>query len=170
MGAVTIRPAQETDFDGLMTLYVEFHAFHVRGVPSRLRLPEPAADLATSERERARMRDQLWAIARDPSAALLLAEASGEVVGLAEVYQRRDDPNPLTVPYTYGYLQSLMVAERWRGRGVGGRLVAAAEGWARARGATQLRLDAWEFAAGPLPFYQALGYQTTKRTLVKSLA
>jgi GNAT superfamily N-acetyltransferase len=48
--------------------------------------------------------------------------------------------------------------------------MAAAEAWARERGATELRLDAWEFAAGPLPFYESLGYQTIKRTLVKPLA
>jgi GNAT superfamily N-acetyltransferase len=47
--------------------------------------------------------------------------------------------------------------ECWSRRGVGGRLMTAAEAWAHARRATQLRLDAWEFAAGPLPFYEALG-------------
>ncbi|HEU0028904.1 MAG TPA: GNAT family N-acetyltransferase [Ktedonobacterales bacterium] len=170
MSDAAIRPAREADFDDLIALYEEFHAFHVRGVPDRLRLPEPSGDPAAGERERAWMREQLRAILRDPDAALLLAEAGGRIVGLAEVYQRRDEPNLWTVQHTYGHLQSLIVTERWRRRGLGGRLVAAAEAWARERGATQLRLEAWEFAAGPLPFYKSLGYQTVKRELVRPLA
>lgn len=169
MSDVTIRPAQERDFDDLTALYEEFHTFHVRGVPGWLRLPVSFADPGQHERDRAKIREQLAAIMSDPGAALLLAEAEGHIVGLGEVYLRRDEECPLTIQYTYGHLQSLMVTERWRGHGIGRQLLAAAEDWAREREATQLRLDAWEFAAGPLPFYEALGYQTTKHELVKSL-
>src|SRR5262249_33269375 len=112
---------------------------------------------------------QLAAIVHDPSAALLCAEVRGEVVGLAEVYLRRDEPHPLRRETTYGYLQSLMVTERWRRCGIGGRLIAAAEAWARVLGATQLRLDAWEFTGGPSPFYEGHGYLTVKREFVKDL-
>jgi GNAT superfamily N-acetyltransferase len=167
---VTIRPAREADFDDVIALYEEFHAFHVLGAPHRLRLPASATDPAQRKEERVQIRALLAAVLENTGAALLLAEAAGQIVGLAEMYLRRDEAHPLTIQYTYGYLQSLMVTERWRGRGVGGRLMAATEAWARERGATQMRLDAWKFAAGPLPFYEALGYQTIKRELVKSLA
>jgi diamine N-acetyltransferase len=167
---VTIRPAQEEDFAALTALYEEFHAFHVRGVPTRLRLPDAADDPAARVGASAEFRTQLEALVYDPHATLLCAEADGRIVGLAEVYLRRDEPHPLTHQYSYGYLQSLMVAERWRGHGVGRELTAAAESWARKRGATQLRLSAWEFAGGPVPFYEALGYQTMKREFMKLLA
>jgi GNAT superfamily N-acetyltransferase len=170
MSDVTIRPTRETDIDNLIALYEEFHTFHVLGAPTRLRLPAPSDDRAQYEEEWAQIRAQLLAILQDANTALLLAEAAGQIVGLAEIYLRRDEANPLTVQHTYSHLQSLIVTERWRGRGVGARLMAVAEAWARKRGATELRLDAWEFAAGPLPFYEALGYQTVKRTLVKPLA
>ena len=39
----------------------------------------------------------------------------------------------------------------------------------RERDATQMKLDAWEFAAGPLGFYEKNGYKTLKRTLIKEL-
>jgi GNAT superfamily N-acetyltransferase len=164
---VMIRPVREADIDELVALYEEFHAFHVLGVPTRLRQRLPSAD---PEGERARIRAQLLALMGVASAALLLAEAEGHIVGLAEVYLRRDEANELTIQYTYGHLQSLMVTERWRKQGIGRRLMAAAEAWAREHGATQVRLDAWEFAAGPLTFYEALGYQTIRRTLVRPLA
>ena len=32
-----------------------------------------------------------------------------------------------------------------------------------------MKLDAWEFAAGPLGFYEKNGYKTLKRTLIKEL-
>jgi GNAT superfamily N-acetyltransferase len=169
MSRASIRRAQEADFDDVTALYEEFHVFHVLGVPSRLRLPPSFSDPAPREGERAQLRALLVAILQNTSAALLLAEAEGKIVGLAEVYLRSDEVHSLTVQHTYGYLQSLTVAERWRRHGVGAQLLAQVEKWARERGATQLRLDTWEFAAGPLPFYEGLGYQTIKRTLVKPL-
>jgi GNAT superfamily N-acetyltransferase len=166
---MTLRPAQEEDFAALTALYEEFHAFHVRGVPTRLRLPDAADDPAARVEATAQIRTQLEALVGDPHTTLLCAEADGRIVGLAEVYLRRDEPHPLIHQYTYGYLQSLMVTERWRGHSVGRELIAAAEAWAREHGATQLRLSAWEFAGGPVPFYEALGYQTMKRELMKPL-
>lgn len=159
-----IRPADDRDLDGVMALYEEFHAFHVAGVPERLRAMVP---LSAAEREE--LREQLRAILLDPQAALFVAEEAGALIGLAEVYLRRDEEHPLRVAYTYGHLQSLMVRAASRREGVGRRLVAAAEDWARARGASELRLDTWEFAAGPLPFYERLGYTTLKRALVRRL-
>jgi hypothetical protein len=86
MSEVAIRPAREADFDDLIALYGEFHAFHVRGVPNRLSLPELSGDSGKGGWGQAWMREQLRAITRDPAAGLLLAEAGGRVVGLAEVY------------------------------------------------------------------------------------
>ena len=45
----------------------------------------------------------------------------------------------------------------------------AAQDWARARGAAEMRLDIWEFPAGPLLFYQKLGYRILRRSLVREL-
>jgi GNAT superfamily N-acetyltransferase len=160
-----IRRAHEADLDDMIALYEEFHAFHVHGVPDRLRLPERPGDPEL----RAEVRELLLTLLRDPEAALFVAEVDGALIGLAEVYLRRDAPHPLTVSHTYGYLQSLVVTAEQRGRGLGTRLVVAAENWARGQGATQLRLETWEFPASPLPFYEALGYRTAKRALVKPL-
>lgn len=167
MPDAVIRPARDEDLDAMMALYAEFHAFHVAGVPDRLRpMPPP------SPAQREELRELLRAILRNPQAAIIVALESGEedrLVGLAEVYLRRDEEHPLSIAYTYGYLQSLMVAATHRRKGLGRQLVASAEEWARARGASELRLEAREFAAGPLPFYEALGYRTIKRTLVRPL-
>jgi GNAT superfamily N-acetyltransferase len=164
MNDVTLRLADMQDLEALCRLYVEFHEFHVRGVPARLMsLGEPDA-YDCSE-----MYPKLEKIINNEDSAIFLAEVSGQPVGLAEVYVREDQPDPARVSRKYGHLQSLMVQEEFRRHGAGGRLLEAAEKWGKERGATELRLDTWEFAEGPLEFYEHRGYRTLRRTLVREL-
>ena len=158
---VKIRQAAEADIDQVLALFHEFHEFHVRGVPDRLRIPHPYDDTAA--------RETLLSILHNTEAALFVAEEGGRLLGLAEVYLRQDTPHPAAIDYEYGYLQSLIVTASMRRRGLGRQLVAAAEQWSREHGASEMRLACWEFAEGPLPFYEALGYRTMKRTLVRPL-
>jgi GNAT superfamily N-acetyltransferase len=159
--SVSVRRANEADLGQVLALFHEFHEFHVRGVPDRLRIPHPYDDAAA--------RDTLHGILHNVDAALIVAEEHRRLVGLAEVYLRHDTPHPAAIEYTYGYLQSLIVTASLRRSGLGRQLVAAAEQWSHEHGATEMRLACWEFADGPLPFYEALGYRTMKRTLVRSL-
>jgi GNAT superfamily N-acetyltransferase len=62
-----------------------------------------------------------------------------------------------------------MVQETYRGHGIGTRLVEAAERWARGQGATEVRVETWEFVEGPLAFYERMGYRTLRRTVVREL-
>ena len=55
------------------------------------------------------------------------------------------------------YVAKLWVHERARGRGVGTKLLAAAEELARSRGCTGVSLDTFEYQARP--FYEKLGYE-----------
>lgn len=159
--AVDIRPANEADLEHVLALFHEFHEFHVRGVPDRLRVPDPYDDTTA--------RETLAHILHDKDAALFVAQKRGQLVGLAEVYLRHDPPHPAAIAYVYGYLQSLIVTASIRRRGLGQRLLATAERWSLEHGASEMRLACWEFADGPLPFYEAQGYHTMKRTLVRSL-
>jgi GNAT superfamily N-acetyltransferase len=158
MDTPAIQPATEQDIDGLVTLYTEFHEFHVLGVPDRLR--KPAIYDETT------LRRTLRELVQRNDAQIFVVSLAGELVGLAEVYLRQDEPHPLTIARRYGYLQSLIVSAPYRKSGLGKQLVAAAHEWARAQDATELQMDIWEFAEGPLHFYEALGYRTLKRHLV----
>jgi GNAT superfamily N-acetyltransferase len=145
-------------------LYFEFHEFHVRGVPDRLlSLGDPDA-FDSSE-----LCSALEKIIENEDAALFLAEVAGQPMGLAEVCVRQDEPHPAKISRTYGHLQSLIVGEAFRRQSIGGQLVEAAQRWAGEKGATEMRLDTWEFADGPLGFYERLGYRTLRRTLVREL-
>lgn len=163
--APQIRVATREDRDTLRRLYYAFHEFHVLGVPSHLHSLGPYETYDWAAFDKA-----IGEIFSNPDAAILLMEVNGEPVGFVEVYLKQDDAsNEAIVPYRYGHVQSLFVTASLRGRGLGRQLLASAECWVRERGATKMKLDTWEFAAGPLGFYERNGYKTLKRTLIKAL-
>ena len=159
-----IRRATRDDRTALCRLYYEFHEFHVRGVPDRL---APLGDFDSGDWTE--LLAGLDKILADDNAALFVAEMDGALVGLAEVYSREDEPNPARIAYKHGHLQSLMVLEAFRHHGTGSALVQAAEDWARSKGATEMQLDCWAFAAGPLPFYEKSGYRVIRHSLARTL-
>jgi GNAT superfamily N-acetyltransferase len=156
----TVRPATATDIPTLRRLYDEFHAFHVRGVPDRLLLPDDPQDEAS-------FGELIEEILTNPNATLLVAEADGEPVGLAEIYVRDEEASPYQPGRRYAHLQSLAVTEASRRAGIGALLLSEAEAWAGERDVTEMRTDVWEFSEGPMPFYERAGYETLRRTLIK---
>jgi HD superfamily phosphodiesterase/GNAT superfamily N-acetyltransferase len=166
MDTVTIREAGPQDIAALSRLYQEFHDFHVRGIPKRLVFP----DSTTTESRYPDLRDALDAIEWDKEAVILVATISDAPVAMAEIYIRRDEPHPLRKAYTYAHLQSLFVQEEFRGNGIGKTLLASAHRWAAQNGASEIRVDAWEFPGGPTPFYEHFGYRNLRRTLVRRLS
>ena len=164
MDRLIIRLAQERDIAALAELYVELHAFHVDHLPDRLRIPN-----ATPDQPDPALEQGIRRILADADSAIFVADIDGRAAGLAEISVREPDTHPLRVTRRYAHLQSLVVSRQFRHLGVGVRLIEAAQHWAKERGAAEIQLDLWEFAAGPLPFYAALGYRTLKRTMVKAL-
>ena len=159
-----VRPATPGDLDALCILYKAFHEFNFRCVPYRLRSLEGAG-----QDHRRKLRAGLRDIIGRNDAALLVAVIGDEMVGMVEVYVRGDEPDVATFARVYGYLQSLMVLEPFRGLGAGKQLLTVAQDWVRENGATEMRLDVWEFEDGPLSFYELCGYSTLKRTLVREI-
>lgn len=86
-----------------------------------------------------------------PTAACLVGETGGELAGYALVLFRRNAG--------VARLYSLAVAPTWRGRGIAGRLMEAAEDAARERGARWLRLEMREDDAAAAALYRARGYR-----------
>jgi GNAT superfamily N-acetyltransferase len=164
MNDVMIRLANKEDLKALCKLYVEFHEFHVRGIPDRLRSLGDPEKYDCSE-----LFPKLKEIITNKDSEIFIAEANQKPVGFAEVYIREDRPDPARVCRRYGHLQSLLVTEKSRKKGTGKKLVGAAETWAKQKGATEMQLDIWEFPEGPLDFYQNLGYRTLRRTLTRQL-
>jgi GNAT superfamily N-acetyltransferase len=112
-----------------------------------------ARDLATSYLvERAAFdRSFVLLLAREDAIVLVAGNPGGEVTGylLATSHLAFHANGPVA------WVEEVMVAEPARGTGVGRQLMAAAEAWARRRGARYVALATRRAA----PFYQALGYE-----------
>lgn len=161
MQEVHIRRATEQDMEALLALYVELHEFHAQNLPHWLCIPEVYDHTAS--------RELLKGLFDKETAVLFVAEVLGAMVGLVEVYLKEDEEHPVLVPHRYGYVQSLVVAAAFRKQGLGKALLEEAHRWTQEHGGEEVRLAAWEFVEGPLPFYEALGYSTYKRWLMKAL-
>jgi len=105
---------------------------------------------------------RLAQLAREPDAVVLVADSAGAgVVGWVHVralHLLTRDPG--------AEIAGLVVDESRRGRGIGGRLMAAAEDWARRRGLAELRLRSNVIRDEAHAFYRRLGYESAKTSLL----
>jgi GNAT superfamily N-acetyltransferase len=85
--------------------------------------------------------------ADDQPVKFVARDADGNVVGGILGHTR----------WRWMYVAKLWIDESARGRGLGTRLMTAAEDLARSRGCTDVRLDTFDFQARP--FYERLGYE-----------
>lgn len=72
-------------------------------------------------------------------------------------------------PRRWAVVETLVVRDDRRRRGVGRALLEAAHAWAGARGLKEVQLNLWEVNAEARSFYEALGYRTLSRKLGRSL-
>jgi len=62
-----------------------------------------------------------------------------------------------------GYVEGWYVAESHRNRGIGRKLVAAAEDWARSQGCVEIASDTWIENEVSQRAHKALGYEVVDR-------
>jgi aminoglycoside 6'-N-acetyltransferase I len=94
---------------------------------------------------------------------ILVAEASDRsLAGFLEVDLRShaDGCNPSR---PVGYIEGWYVAENDRHRGIGKKLLAAAEDWARSQGCVEVASDTWVDNEVSQRVHEALGYEVVDR-------
>lgn len=137
---VEIRRAKATDAPALAEL------------SRQLGYPTETAEAAGRLAEVLRAGDHAVFVATGPG---------GEVVGWTHVFvARRIESDP------FAELGGFVVAEERRRRGVGRRLLDAAEAWAAAHGAAKLRVRTRIERDDALAFYQRQGFRPTKEQSV----
>lgn len=98
-------------------------------------------------------RERLAAAIASERAAILVAEADGELIGVCSAYL-----DLLSVRYGQRcWVEDLAVAPARRSSGVGKALLDAARAWAAARGATHLELDSGLARSDAHRFYEREG-------------
>jgi GNAT superfamily N-acetyltransferase len=130
-----IRAAEADDIERLIPLY------------DWLFLP-PGSEPAQWDRARAEV--ALRTAIESQDACVLLAMEGGEPVGFCTVSL---DLHSVRFGYR-AWVEDLAVEPSRRSRGIGKRLLDAAMGWSRARGATHLKLDSGEARVDAHRFYE----------------
>jgi putative acetyltransferase len=134
--AVVVRRAREQDLDAIVDLFVEVAA-EGRWIGTELPV------------DRHHRRRRLAEALDKERAAILVAEAGGRIVG----HLGMDLAG-------YGVADfGMLVADRWRGRGVGSALLRAAIDWAREAGAHKVALQVWPHNAAAIALYEKFGFQ-----------
>ena len=137
---ITVRAAAMADADAIASLCGQL------GYPS-----------AGADAER-----RLAQIASEPDAVVLVADSAREgVIGWIHVRALH-----LLTRDACAEIGGLVVDESQRGRGIGGRLMAAAEDWARRRGLGELRLRSNVIRDDAHAFYRRRGYESAKTSLL----
>jgi RimJ/RimL family protein N-acetyltransferase len=131
-----VRPAREQDLDPIVDL---FAAVAAEGRWIGTEWPF----------DRERRRQALAEALDDERSALLVADAGGPLVGQLSMWLAR-----------YGVADlGMLVAEGWRGRGVGGALLRAGIDWARQAGAHKVGLQVWPHNRAAIALYEKFGFQ-----------
>ncbi len=155
--ALAVRAATPRDLDVVLALRLALlreHPHHP--IYGRLR-----ADVS------ARARQLFAAQLRSPSEVILLAECGGEAVGVLRCVESVG--SPLFDPPRYAYVSSVYVRPDARRRGALRALLAAADGWARARGLDQMRLHNVAGSDTAEGAWAALGFAVVEQVRVRDL-
>lgn len=137
---VTVRQARVADLDRMVALLRVLFTIE--------------ADFGADE---AKQRSGLQLLLESDRACLLVAESEAGVIGMCsgQVVISTAEGGPALL------VEDVVVAESYRGRGVGRMLMDALQNWAAARNITRLQLLADRNNAPALAFYRRLGWQHT---------
>lgn len=154
-----IRQGTVEDYPQAHEVIAATFVFHQRAAPEQFRETDspPPTHVWIEE------------LLRDGHGAWLLAEAEEQIVGFLSVRLRQAVHEPFLVPEVRAVVDNLGILPAWQRRGIGRQLMDAAEQWAREHGARRLILSVWEFNAGALEFYEALGYVPFTHNMWKAL-
>ena len=116
----TIRKAAERAYEGLCEIYSEGDLLHSQALPQIFAAPQ----------EPFRNREFISGILKDENAAMVVAESSGEIIGLVHVSTRESLNLTVIVTRRYAYIGDIPVTGGRRSHGIGKALMREAEQWA----------------------------------------
>ncbi len=106
---------------------------------------------------------------KEADGAVLIAECDSEVAGFATVLSRVSSEEIHEGRYEYGLISDLVVFDEYRNRGIGTRLLRAAEQFARDKGVSTIRIGVLSSNTGANQLYNSNGYKTLFVELEKDL-
>lgn len=156
---IRIREATVDDLPQLAALQVEINDVHVEALPHIFR--SVVADPQTEA--------FLRPLVEDEGTTLFVAEEAGHLAGFVAVRMVDAPDTPIHVPRRWVSLDTVVVAQAFRRRGIGAMLVEHVHAWAQAQGVDYVDLTVFEFNNAASAFYEKLGYLTVSRRMGRML-
>jgi ribosomal protein S18 acetylase RimI-like enzyme len=152
--AVRIRSVAPQDADVLGRLQRQADEVHARLLPDFFQLP-PA--------------EWAKAPALGPGSTVLVADGPTGIVGYVAVQVVDTPTNATMTPCRRAYVDTIVVDEADRGRGIGTALMRAAADWARQHQVVEMVLTVWSTNRAAEALYRHLGYGPIARVLRRAL-
>ena len=124
----------------------------------------PLVNVIWPDHDEAALRKTIAGYAESPDTAVFTAEKDGGCVGVALCSLRRDYVEGCSTS-PVGYLEGVSVREDLQGQGIGRRLTAACEAWAREKGCTEFASDCELDNAASLAFHRHVGFREANRII-----
>lgn len=149
MERTTVRKATLVDVERIQHMLDQIDRYHAELLPTVFHAVG-----------RARPDDLIETLIREETSECFLASVGDEVVGFLDVREQRTPDFPLFIPKRFALIDNMVVAQPYRGCGIGQLLMKGAKAWARRRGLDRIQLTVWSTNESAIRFYQAQGFQT----------
>lgn len=162
----SVRAATMADFDALCRLIEQVDDLHRARFPQLFRKPDgPCRARAEVERTLEGNRAMIFVAQSDQDEA----SSASTLAGLVWTQLRDVPDHPLLVPGRAGVIDTLVVRETHRRRGLGRLLMKHVTEWFEARGATRIELNVYDFNEEAVAFYESMGFQVRSRAMLRAL-
>ena len=128
---------------------------------------ELGLDEVDPQMDELRMETFLETLDDSESLVLVAKLESDRIVGFlaGDVWEEKNE----FVKPPYIEVFELMIDKDWQGKGIGSKLLDAAEDWCKRHGIGNMTLTAQEFNVGAIKLYERKGYKTIHRLMQKRL-
>ncbi len=155
-----IRLAADRDLASIVKLAEQINLQHFQGAPNVFSDPETAAVGAKG----------FWqGKLNESESRFYVAEIDEQVAGFIVGKVTRNIEVNFICKNSVARVNTVVVAEKYQGRGVGKKLMQAFQEWAEDKKAVEVRLEVMEFNQSAQSFYAELGYGTQSRIMSKPL-
>lgn len=160
MKNISIRPAEEKDYEAIMALYRESYALHTKALPDHYDLPTPT---------HAFKRGTFLNILDDDAEMMQLAEVEGVPVGVINASVEDVEKSNYNSAYQRISVDELCVTKLYRRHGIGQMLMAKVEEWARKKKIKEITVIVFDFNKSAIDFYKAEGYEPYSIRMLKKV-
>ena len=147
-----IRLAIHSDVEQICLLYNEFFAYNAEKDPVYCRAGKESGEYPKS-------------VIDSGDSDLIVAVEDGEVLGLLHIREARTPPYDALMQNHYAQIIDFVVTQAYRGKGIGGKLMAYAKKWSVARSIDYIELFVLDKARQEHHFYEQNGFNDVMHTM-----